>query len=189
VAHHLEPGSASPAARFDAGGRLNAMGVPVRPKFKPIIPVRGWRDEYTRAIGEMFERSRPESVGLCVIMWMDVDTLKKKIDPTHLDPVLLQAAEAAAPQMQEVVTGPYPHEARKEIYRHFIREIRKHDAEVPIYVSTESREMWDDLAEELGQNPSTFFCGCSSVALPGRKLALSGALRYSTYRTLDTAGN
>jgi hypothetical protein len=158
------------------------MGIPFRPKFKPIIPVKGWREEYTRAIDEMFGRSRPESVGLCVIMWMDADTLQAKIDSSHLDGELLEAARAAAPGMQDVVTGPYPHEVRREIYRHFIREIRRHDAQVPVYLSTESREMWDELSPEIGQDPASFFCGCSPVGLPGRRLRRGGALRYSTYR-------
>ena len=34
----------------------------------------------------MFARGRPESVGLCVIMWMDVDTLKGKIASFHRVP-------------------------------------------------------------------------------------------------------
>ncbi len=181
VAREIEPGSGSFTARFDAAGRLNAAGIPTRPKFKPIIPVKGWRKEYTRAVDELFGRCQPESVGLCMIMWMSVDTLLEKIGEDLLDPELLAAARAAAPELADVKTGPFPHEVRREIYRHFIQDIRRHDKEVPIYISTESRAMWDDLAEELGQNPCAFFCGCSPVALPGRKLALSEEFKYSTY--------
>ncbi len=187
VARELEKGSGSYTARFDAMGRLNKLGIPVRPKFKPIIPVKNWRAENARAIEEMFARSRPESVGLCVIMWNTVDWLVENIGEAHLDPELLAAAREAAPVMKDVRTGPYPHAARKEIYRHFIAEIRKHDTEVPVYLSTESRQMWDELEGELGQDKRAFFCGCSPVGLPGRKLKLSEDCPCSTYVPAETA--
>ena len=78
-------------------------------------------------------------------------------------------------------TGPFPHEVRNEIYRFFIREVRRWDRDVLLYVSTETREMWDELKDELGQDPRSYLCGCSSVAVPGRRLALSPGFRYSTY--------
>ena len=50
-----------------------------------------------------------------------------------------------------------------------------------LYVSTETREMWDELKDELGQDPRCYVCGCSSVAVPGRRLGLSPGFRFSTY--------
>jgi hypothetical protein len=41
--------------------------------------------------------------------------------------------------------------------------------------------MWDELKDELGQDPSAYVCACSSVAVPGGGLALNPGLRYSTY--------
>ena len=83
--------------------------------------------------------------------------------------------------MKDVRTGPFPHAIRAAIYRFFVEQVRRWDADVPLYISTESREMWDELADELGQKPQSYVCGCSSVALPGRRLAVSRACPASTY--------
>ena len=78
-------------------------------------------------------------------------------------------------------SGPFPHHVRREIYRTLIGEVRRWDKDVLLYLSTETREMWDELKDELGQDPRSYVCACSSVAVPGRRLALSPAFRYSTY--------
>ena len=54
---------------------------------------------------------------------------------------LLRAAEKARTQMTDVTTRPCPHETGREIHRQFIAEIRRHDGDVPIQVSTEPRKM------------------------------------------------
>jgi hypothetical protein len=185
VAQAFEPGTGDHAyARFDAGRKLNAMGVPVRYKFKPMVPIAGWREDYAAAVENMMTVSEPESVGFCVIMWMSLEALGQRIDLSLLDPEYVQAARDAAAEMEGNVCAPFPHEVRREIYQFLIREVRKYDARVPLYLSTESREMWDDLADELGQSPKAFFCGCSPVALPGRKLSLSEGCPHSTYLPL-----
>ena len=121
-------------------------------------------------------------------MWMDVDHLKEIIPTDLLDPEFLGAAEAEESNMKGVRTGPFPPEVRETIYRFFIAEIRKHDREVPIYLSTETREMWDTLEDVIGQKGSAFFCGCSPVAPPGRRLQLSEDCPCSTYGPLQGAG-
>ena len=62
-----------------------------------------------------------------------------------------------------------------------IREVRRWDRDVKLYVCTESRRMWDELEDELGQDPLNYVCGCGSAAIPGGGLALSRGFRYSTY--------
>jgi len=182
IARDLEPGTGESAcARFDAGARLNKMGVPVRYKFKPMLPIKGWREEYAAAIEYMLRVSEPESVGFCVVMWMSLEALGQKVPLDLLDPAYVQAARDAAEQMAGNVCAPFPHEVRKEIYQFLIREVRKHSKDVLLYISTESREMWEELAGELGQSPKAFFCGCSPVALPGRKLSLSEGCPHSTF--------
>ncbi len=182
VARHIEPGSAPAIERIKAGRKCQDMGIPVRYKFKPMIPIRNWREEYAEIIEQALTLSTPESIGFCVIMWMNYDDLLQKIDPDLLDQDFLEAARGAKEEMKDVRTGPFPHQVRAEIYHYLINEARRWDKDVLLYISTESREMWDELKDELGQNPAAYICGCSSVAVPGRKLALSPGLRYSTYR-------
>ena len=163
------------------------MGVPVRYKFKPMIPIRNWREEYAKSIETMLRVSKPESVGFCVIMWMSLEDVGKKVPLELLDPEYVAAAREAAEDLAGNVVAPFPHHVRKEIYQFLIREVRKYDKDVLLYVSTESREMWTELAEELGQSPNAFFCGCTPVGVPGRKLSLSEGCPHSTFTPLEQA--
>lgn len=181
----LEPGAPSASARVDAMAKLTKWGVPFRPKFKPTIPVRTWREDNAACIADIFARSKPESIGFCVYMWNTFESMSNMFDLELLDPEMVAAARDSAEEMNGVRVGPFPHEARAEIYRFMAAEVRKHDQQVPIFLSTESRAMWTELAPELGQDPKYFFCGCSSVALPGRKMALSKGCPHSTYEYVD----
>ena len=181
MARDIEPGSPSDIDRIEAGRKCREMGIPARYKLKPMIPIRNWREEYSNTIRELITRAQPETVGFCVIMWQTVDQLKSIIDPDLLDPDYLRAAEEAAEEMAGVKTGPYPHHVRAEIYRYLIGEVRKWDREIPIFMSTESREMWADMADEIGQSPRMFACGCNPVQVPGPEMRVSKELPHSTY--------
>lgn len=181
VARDIEFGTGKAVDRIDAGHKCEEMGIPARYKFKPVIPVCNWQEEYGWIIEQALKRSNPESIGFCLYIWNTYETLTSTIDPDLLDPECLAAARDAAEEMKGVRTGPFPHNVRKEIYRFLIKEVRRWDQEVPLYVSTETREMWDELKDELGQDPRSYICGCGSVAVPGRKLGISPGFRYSTY--------
>ncbi|MFW6162580.1 MAG: hypothetical protein ACODAJ_07395, partial [Planctomycetota bacterium] len=164
MARLIEPGSGPAVERFDAAAKCQAMGVPARLKFKPIIPVRNWREEYAAAIEALFARVRPESVGFCTFIWNNYEQMCDRLPVDLLDPSVVAAARDAQDAMRDSRLGPFPHETRRDIYRFFIQQVRRWDADVPLYVSTESREMWDELKDELGQDPQAYVCGCSSVA-------------------------
>lgn len=181
MARDFEPGAGPVSRRVEAMRKCQEMGLPVRVKFKPVIPVRNWRQEYASIIELALTRLRPESMGFGMYMWQTCEQMCRSLAVDLLDPACVEAARQSAAEMKGVTTGPFPHEVRKEIYRHLIREARRWDKDIPLYISTESRRMWDDLKDELGQDPRCYICGCSSVAVPGRKLALSPAFRYSTY--------
>ena len=181
VSRELEPGTPSAMRRIVAARRCQDLGIPVRFKLKPVIPVRNWRDEYATLIEAVFKLTRPESIGFCVLTCMSLRDLGERIALDSLDPALVTKAASAADLLKGSWQRPFPHEARSEIYRHLIREVRRRDADIPVFLSTESPDMWDELQGELGQDPRTFTCGCSPIALPGRRMAFSGELRSSTY--------
>ncbi len=109
MAQAFEPGTGNHAYdRFEAGRKLNEMGVPVRYKFKPMIPIRGWREDYAAAIEYMLRVSQPESVGFCVIMWMSLHTLGQFLDLSLLEEEYITAAQAAAAEMEGNVCAPFP---------------------------------------------------------------------------------
>lgn len=181
VAQDIEPGAGRAVDRIEAGRKCQEMGISIRYKFKPVLPVRNWREEYAWILKQALTLSNPDSVGFCLYIWNTYDSLTNSMDVDLLDPECVDAARKAADKMKGERTGPFPHAVRAEIYRFLIKEARRWDKEVPLYLSTETREMWDELKDELGQDPNCYLCGCSSVALPGRRLALSKAFRYSTY--------
>ena len=181
VAKIIEPASPPAIRRILAARKCQDLGVPIRFKFKPVVPIRNWREEYAHAIEAVFRHTRPESVGFCVVMWMNFDELKKRIDLDLLDPSFVKEAQKAKEELKGRMTGPFPHRVRAEIYRFLIREVRRWDKKIPVFISTESREMWDELTGVLGQNPRAFICGCNPIQLPGPRLAFSRRLSSSTY--------
>lgn len=183
VSRVMEPGAGTPLERIEAGRKCQEMGIPVRYKLKPIIPVRNWREEYAELLRQAVTLSRPESIGFSLYIWNTFESMSQTLPMEHLDPECVEAARAAAPTLKERErrVGPFPHDTRRMIYQHLIREVRRWDQEVKLYVSTETREMWDDLKDELGQDPSCYVCACGSLAIPGGGLALNPGLRYSTY--------
>ena len=181
VARDIEGGTGKAIDRIEAGRKCQEMGIPVRYKFKPIIPVRNWREEYAAIIEQALKRTQPESIGFCLYIWNTFESMEATLPLDLLDPDCVAAARESVEQMKDKRTKPFPHDTRKEIYQFMAREVRRWNQDVLLYVSTETREMWDELADELGQDPNAYVCGCSSVAVPGGKLALSPGLRYSTY--------
>lgn len=167
AARLIEPGSALPLERIEAARRCQEAGYPIRFKLKPIVPVKGWREQYRAVIEHMFARTKPESVGLFMIAWMDVAEFKSCIDPELLDPDFLRALEESVGTMPKGSAQLFPHAARAEIYRFLLGEIRRHSADVPVFLCTETTEMWHDLGPELGMTPGNYICACGPQCLPG----------------------
>ncbi|MBN2451032.1 MAG: hypothetical protein JXR77_11620 [Lentisphaeria bacterium] len=163
----VEPGTPSAWERVEAARRCQEAGYPIRFKLKPIVPVRGWRQEYRDLIGRLLSRTRPESIGLFLLAWMDADELEGCIDPDLLDPAFLEALRDHAEEMKGVTAGPFPHAARAEVYGFLIDEIRRHDRDVPVFLCTETVEMWREFAPRLGVGPQDYVCGCGPQCRPG----------------------
>ncbi|MBT3380587.1 MAG: hypothetical protein HN742_10325 [Lentisphaerae bacterium] len=167
AARIYEPGAPSTEERFAAARKCYQAGYPVRLKFKPIVPMKDWRQEATTMARLAFDGMRPEVINLLTLAWMDVDTLRTAFDPEDLDPEAIEAADAAAEQMAGDRLKPFPHDFRAKVYGHFINEIRKIDPDVPITFSTESLDMWKQFGGRLGYNASDYVCGCGPQCVPG----------------------
>jgi hypothetical protein len=165
----FEPATATTVERIDAAGRAQRAGYPVRYKFKPIIPVQGWREDADKTIDMIFERTDPDVISLAVYMWMDAEEMVRRLDEDVLDGEFLAAARRQAERLADKRTRPFPRELRMEIYRHHLRRIRRHSAEIPVSLSTESPEIWREMARELGADLAHYTCGCGPNATPGRK--------------------
>jgi hypothetical protein len=100
---------------------------------------------------------------------MDVEDMKRRLPAELLDPECLQAAEAARDQMKDTRAKPFPPQVRAQVYEHYLREIRKWNADVPVSLSTENFAMWRRLAGVLGTRPTRYVCGCGPQSVPGAR--------------------
>jgi len=162
----LEPGSATMRERIEAARKCDEMGICTRFKYKPIVPVKGWREEIAEMTRLVFERTNPDLIALFTLAWMDYEELLSLCDPELLDPVYLQAAAEAAEEMKTTRVRPFPHWVRKEIYEFCIEQIRSHSATIPVVLCTETTRMWSELGPVVGYRPDDYPCGCGPQATP-----------------------
>ena len=165
----LEPNTGTTEQRIEAARVAQECGIQIRYKFKPIIPVKSWREDAAHAVKLLFERTRPDVISLCVFMWHHVDDMKKKLPADMLEPVYLKAAEESTEETKDTRTSPFPQWVRQEIYEHYLAEIRKWDPHVPVSVSTENFTMWKTLGPKLGFTATDYVCGCGPQSTPGAK--------------------
>lgn len=165
----IEPVCGTTEERIEAARTAQEAGYQVRYKFKPIIPVRNWREEASAAIDLLFTRTSPDVISLCVFMWHDVEAMKRKLPVDLLDPDFLRGAEEAGLTTEDTRSAPYPEDLRAEIYEHYFREIRRHDPDVPVSLSTENWSIWKRLGPMLGCDATDYVCGCGPNSTPGRR--------------------
>lgn len=165
----LEKVAGTTESRIEAARVCQEAGLAIRYKFKPIIPVKNWREEADAMIDLALSRTRPDNLSMTVLMWMSANHLTACLPEDKLDPAFVAAARAAANEMKDSAVGPFPQSAREIIYRHYYEAVRKRDAKIPFTLSTESLDMWKALGPFLGLTPGNYVCGCGAGAIPGRK--------------------
>jgi len=163
----FEPGAPTCEERFEAARKCYEVGYPIRLKFKPIIPVKAWREDATTMARLALDGMRPELINLFTLAWMSADDVKRAFDVDELDPDVVNQMDEGRAEVEGVRAGPLPHKTRAMIYDHFITEIRKVDKDVPITFSTETLDMWKELGPRLGYKPTDYVCGCGAQAEPG----------------------
>lgn len=183
----LEPCAPSASSRIDAMAKLCAWNVPVRVKLKPVLPIRDWQESYAGLIRELLTRTSPETLGFASLIWMPYERFAQTFDLDLIDPGFVDAAREAKEEMKDSRHAPFPHWKRAELYRFLIGEARKYNPKLPLFVSTETAEMWDELADVIGQNPRRFLCGCNPIQAPGPR-HLPSTLVESNYQSNKQVG-
>jgi len=168
----IEPKAGTTEERIEAARIAQEAGYQIRYKFKPIIPVRGWREEAAETVEMIFDRTDPDVISLCCFMWMDVDEMKRRLTQVAdlLDPEFLKAAEESKNEVEDTRAKPFPHRVRAEIYNHHLNEIRKHSESIPVSLSTENWKMWSEFSKKLGMTATNYVCGCGPQTTPGKKI-------------------
>ena len=166
----IEPETASGAERIHAAAKCQQAGYRVRFRFAPIVPVRGWREEYVELIRQMFDQTRPDVVVFNMIGWMDYSALRSCLDFSLLDGKYVPMMESAAPLLEGRAYGPLPHEARAEIYRFLMSEVRRVSPATPMALCLETPAMWAELRDLHRQDPEDYVCVCGPRCTPGNPL-------------------
>ena len=167
----IEPDTGTTEQRIEAARIAQEAGYQIRYKFKPIVPVRNWREDAAYTAKLIFERTDPDVISLCCFMWMEVDDMKKRLAQVidQFDPEFLKAAEESKAEVEDTRAKPFPHRVRAEIYDHHLNEIRKHSADIPVSLSTENFTMWREFSKKLGMTATNYVCGCGPQTTPGAK--------------------
>jgi len=166
----IELGTAPTSKRIEALRKCQDAGYIPRLRFSPIIPVKNWREENRAMIRKLLEHVQPDIISLCVFGWMDAYKAKRALDVSLWDEQFVAMMDAAAVQMRGKPYGPLPHEARAEILRFFIDEIRALSTKPVISLCLESVEMWQEFGPELGMSPERYLCNCGPQCTPGADL-------------------
>lgn len=180
VSRVVEKGTATMEERIEAAGKCAEAGYTVRFKFKPIVPLKGWRQECTQMIEHIFASLEPEHINMRLLSMMDAAEFKRIFDPAIFDPDCIRAMEESADQMrssQDLSVGPFPHETRREIYRYILDEVARVSGKTSVSICAESERMWDDLGDRMGMTPADFVCNCGPQCVPGHPMYKSTAVR------------
>lgn len=181
----IEPKTGTTDERIEAARIAQEAGYQIRYKFKPILPVRNWRREAAETVEKIFAKTKPDVISLCCFMWMDVDEMKHRLESVldELDPGFLRAAEENREEAERnAKTKPFPKAVRAEIYDHHFNEIRRHDKDVPVSLSTESWDMWSRFSKKLGATASNYVCGCGPQSVPGLRKLCGNAFQAAVKR-------
>ena len=171
----FEPETASMEARIEAARKCQEAGYLVRFRFSPMIPVRGWREEYRELVARIFARTRPDVITLCPFGWMDVETARACLDFSLLDPEIVAAMEAAAPFLKQRGYScgggrPIPHDARAVFLGAVIEEIQGYNNGTIASLCLETEEMWQVFGPALGMKSGKCLCNCGGHCTPGNEM-------------------
>ena len=164
----FERRAASMAERIEAMHKCQGAGYPVRVRFSPIIPVRGWRDGNREMIDLLFRHVDPDLVTIETIRFLNYAQMAEHFDLSLLDPDFVAAMEAA-PATPDAQGCEVPDAWRSRVYGFIFEEVGRVSPATPIAFCREKRTLWDQFAEPLarwGQHPDDYICNCGPFSHP-----------------------
>jgi len=153
VANEFEANVPSVEDRLTAMAKCAEAGYPVRAVLMPVIPVRGWKEIYTRFVADLLAR--------VPIQRLTIGGICSYANAVNLMEQALGSNNAISRNMdpgRKMGDGRrrYPRDLRVEMYRHILDCARGVDADVELALCLEEREVWDALclADRIGR------CNC-----------------------------
>ncbi len=178
VSRLIEHGAPSMRERIEAARKCWRAGYPVRARFSPIIPIKGWRVENERLIAEYLGAVQPDVLTLDMFKWIEPARARDMFDLSLWDEDFagwvdrMAALEPKARPRPILPNGKqlFSDELRARAYRFFIEQIRKRSPATRIALCGETPEMWAALASDLGMTPDNYVCACGPDSVPGHPL-------------------
>ena len=152
--------------RLEAMRKCEQAGYVVRAGFSPIVPHRNWREEATVALEKLFAACSPDTVRLWVVSMMLVKEAEQIFGAENLDPWCLEEMRQTASEMDGKHAGPFPLHVRAEVYRHYIREIKRIRPGTPVNLCTDERAVWEAVADDIEMSPDNLYCSCGQWSVP-----------------------
>jgi DNA repair photolyase len=172
VSRRLEPCTATMEERLEAARKCQEAGYTVRFKFKPLIPIRGWREETTDMLEQLFRQVQPDNLSFEMVFFDTVEEMDAAFGLENLDSEFVEAAWAAQRGPEPWDTSlhgqrPFPFEAKEALYRHFLTEAKRLSPSTPVTLCAETPRMWSALGDLIGQDPWNYVCNCGPHCSPG----------------------
>jgi len=164
----IERGAATMEERIEAARKCQQAGYTVRFRFSAVCPVRDWERENREMLDLLFARVQPDLITLETLSRMPTYAMfENTMDPALFEPRFLEAIRGARGEMQGKIWGPFPDDAREEMYRFFIEQIRERSPTTPVALCQEPPVMWERLADVLEFAPDKYVCACAKESVPG----------------------
>ena len=171
VSRELEERTGTMLERLEAARKCQEAGYTVRFKFKPIIPLRGWREQHTEMLEAIFDHVEPDNLSMELLFTQGgVAELDSVIGLSAIDPDFVAACiEAEKQPWTRVEHGPRPFtfEVKREVYRHILTEARRLSPATPVTLCAETQRMWAACQDLINGRPWDYACNCSPHCTPG----------------------
>ncbi len=167
VSREVDKRTAPMEGRLEAMGRCQAAGYRVRARLSPIVPVRGWREEYRELLERLLATVRPDVVTVELLGWMDFRDLTQIVPRELIDDAAWAGAEAAADRLAGRREGPFDEATHEAVYRFCIETVRELSPGTPVAVCHGTPAVWAALGEAMGMTAEAYICNCGPQSAPG----------------------
>jgi DNA repair photolyase len=157
--------------RIEAARKCQEAGYTVRFRFSAVCPLKDWQRENREMLDLLFENVDPDVISLETLSRMPkYEMFENVMDSSLFEPRFVEAIKAGKEDMKGNIWGPLPDDAREEIYRFIIDEIRERSPETPVSLCQEPPKMWKRLSDVLVMTPDYYVCCCAKDSVPGHPL-------------------
>ncbi|MGB3863505.1 MAG: spore photoproduct lyase family protein [Candidatus Aminicenantaceae bacterium] len=145
IAQEEEKGAPSIAERLEAAHSVMKRGYRVAFHFDPIIRYPGWEEGYAQVVDQMLTKIDAQKIA-----WISLGSLRF---PPPLKEVISKRFPQSRILYEELIRGKdgkfrYFKPLRIQLYKNFVKFLRKTGKEIPVYFCMESGEVWEKILKK-----------------------------------------